>query len=399
MISKFFIDRPVFASVLSIIIILAGLVSIGVLPIARFPEIVPPSVAVRATYQGAGAEVVAQSVASPIEQQLSGAKNMIYYSSQSANDGTMSLTATFDIGSDQDIAAVDVQNRLSIATPRLPNDVVRQGLPVTKTSTNLIAVVSLTSPSGEFDDVYLANFATINILDALKRIPGVGDVQVFGAKDYAMRVWINPERLAQKGLTVTDVADAIREQNAIFAAGRIGQRPNTTEVELTVPVLTKGRLSDPAEYENIIIRANADGSILRLKDIARIELGAQSYDSVGRLDGKPSTQVLVYLQTGGNAIDVYSQLNSTMTDLAKAFPSGIQWKIPYETVSFVTVSIEEVVQTLIEAILLVLAVVFLFLQNWRATLIPLLAVPVSIIGTFAGMYALGFSINTLTLFG
>ncbi len=399
MISKFFIDRPVFASVLSIIILLAGTVSIGVLPIARFPDIVPPSVAIRATYQGASAETVAQSVAAPIEQQMSGAKNLLYFQSQSANDGTMSLTASFEIGSDQDLAAVDVQNRLSIATPRLPQDVVRQGLPVTKTSTNMICVIALTSPNKQFDDVYLSNYATINVVDQLKRIPGVGDVTVFGAKDYAMRVWLNPERLTQKQLSISDVAGAIREQNAIFAAGRIGQRPNPGQAELTVPVLTRGRLSEPADYENIVIRTGADGSMLKLKDLARVELGAQSYDSVGRMDGDPATLILVYLQSGGNAINVYRDVRSSMDELAKGFPAGMEYKIPYETVTFVTASIDEVVKTLLEAVALVLLVVFLFLQNWRATLIPLLAVPVSIVGTFAGMQALGFSINTLTLFG
>lgn len=399
MISKFFIDRPVFASVLSIVIILAGIVSIGVLPIGRFPDIVPPAVALQATYQGASAETVAQSVAAPIEQQLSGAKNLIYFQSQSANDGTMSLNASFEIGSNQDLAAVDVQNRLSIATPRLPQDVVRQGLPVTKTSTNLICVVALVSPNKQYDDVYLSNYATINILDQLKRIPGVGDVTVFGSKDYAMRVWLNPERLTQKQLSISDIAGAIREQNAIFAAGRIGQRPNPGQAELTVPVLTRGRLSEPDDYENIVIRAGLDGSLLKLKDLARVELGSQSYDSIGRIDGDPATLMLVYLQSGGNAIDVYKNVNTTMQELSKGFPAGMQYKIPYETVTFVTASIEEVVGTLLEAVLLVLLIVFLFLQNWRATLIPLLAVPVSIVGTFAGMQAFGFSINTLTLFG
>jgi multidrug efflux pump len=398
--SKFFIDRPVFSTVLSFLIVLAGLVAIFNLPIAQFPEIVPPSVKVTATYQGASAETVATSVAAPIEQQLSGAKNLIYFNSVSANDGTMQLTASFDIGSDQDLAAVDVQNRLAIATPRLPEDVRRQGIPVTKTSTNLVGVVALTSEDPRYDDVYLSNYATINLVDALKRIPGAGDVTVFGSKDYAMRIWVNPDRLTQKGLTVTDLAGAIREQNAIFAAGRIGQRPNAEgEVELTVPVLTRGRLDDPVDYENIIIRANSDGSMLRLKDVARVELGSQAYDLFGRLDGKPTTIVLVYLQTGANAIQLLKDVRTTMDDLSTAFPSGVRYVIPYETVSFITVSINEVIHTLIEAIVLVLLVVFIFLQNWRATLIPLLAVPVSIIGAFAGMLALGFSINTLTLFG
>ena len=399
MISKFFIDRPVFASVLSVLIILGGLVSMYTLPIARFPEIVPPSVQVRATYPGADGVTVAQSVAAPIEQQLSGARNLIYFQSQSANDGTMTLTSTFDIGSDQDLAAVDVQNRLAIAQPRLPQDVLRQGIPITKTSTNMVCVVALKSDNPEYNDLFLANYATIYLLDALKRVPGAGDVTVFGAKDYAMRIWVNPDRLAQKNLTVSDVAAAVREQNAVFPAGRLGQRPGPGDIPLTVPVLTSGRLSEPADYENIIIRANPDGSMVRVKDVARVELGALSYDTLSRLDGTPTTIMPVYLQAGANAIDVYARVRATMAELAKSFPPGVTWDTPYETVSFITVSIEEVVHTLIEAVVLVLLVVFVFLQNWRATLIPLLAVPVSIVGAFAGMLALGFSINTLTLFG
>ncbi|HMN40234.1 MAG TPA: multidrug efflux RND transporter permease subunit [Phycisphaerales bacterium] len=399
MISKFFIDRPVFASVLSIVIVLAGLVAIRTLPIGRFPDIVPPGVQVTARYQGASAETVAQSVAAPIEQQLSGARNLIYFQSQSANDGSMTLTSSFEIGTNQDLAAVDVQNRLAIAQPRLPQDVVRSGLPVTKTSTNIVCVAFITSPNRQYDDIFLANYATINVVDQLKRIPGVGDATVFGAKDYAMRIWVNPERLEQRGLTVSDLAASIREQNAIFAAGRIGQRPHGGEVELTVPVLTRGRLSDASEYENIILRAGEDGTILRLKDVARVELGSQSYDNIGRMDGQPAAPILVNLQSGGNALQVYEDVQRTMESLKKGFPPGVDYAIPYETVSFVRVSIEEVIATLLEAIGLVLLVVFVFLQNWRATLIPLLAVPVSIVGAFAGMYLLGFSINTLTLFG
>ncbi len=399
MISKFFIDRPVFSSVLSILIMLAGIVSIFSLPIAQFPEIVPPSVQITASYPGASAEVVAQSVAAPIEQQLSGAKHLIYYSSQSSNDGNMKITATFEIGSDQDLAAVEVQNRLAIAEPRLPDEVKRQGVTVTKTSSSLLAVIALRSDDPLYDDLFLSNYATIYLLDTLKRIPGAGDVQVFGAKDYAMRVWVNPDRLAQKGMTVGDVAQQVREQNATFAAGRIGQRPTPDGSELTIPVLTKGRLSEPSEYEDIILRANPDGSMVKLKDIGRVELGAQSYDLFGRLNGSPTTLVLVYLQSGANALDTYNRIVSTMDEASKTFPTGVTHVFPYETTSFVRISIEEVVQTLIEAVLLVLIVVFVFLQSWRATLIPLLAVPVSIIGAFAGMIALGFSINTLTLFG
>jgi multidrug efflux pump len=399
MLSKFFIDRPVFSSVLSILITLIGAVSIFVLPIAQFPEITPPTVAVQGTYQGAPAPTVAMSVAAPIEQQMSGAKHLIYYQSQSANDGSMTLTTTFDIGTDQDLAAVDVQNRLSLATPRLPQDVTRSGVTVLKKSTSMLCVVTVKSDDPLYDDVFLANYATINLLDAVKRVPGVGDAQVFGAKDYAMRLWVNPDRMAQKNMTVTDVASAIREQNAIFAAGRIGQEPNPAGAQLTIPVLTQGRLDDPAQYENIILRSNPDGSMVRLKDIARAELGSQSYDLAGRLDGKPTTLMLIYLQTGANALSTIDEIRKTLDTLSTGFPKGVSYSIPYDTTEFIRVSVEEVIHTLLEAVVLVLLVVFIFLQSWRATLVPLLAVPVAIIGTFAGMQALGFSINSLTLFG
>ncbi len=398
MFSKFFIDRPVFATVLSVIITLAGVVSINTLPVARFPEIVPPTVQITTSYPGASAETVAQSVASPIEQQLSGAKNLIYYASQSGNDGSLSITATFDIGSDQDLAAVEVQNRLAVATPRLPQEVVRQGITVTKQSSSLLTVIALTSDDPTYDDVYLSNYATINIIDAIKRVPGVGAATIFGSKDYSMRVWVNPDRLAQRGMTISDVAGSIREQNSVFAAGRLGQQPAPINTQLTLPVLTQGRLSDPEDYADIILRATEAGEIIRVKDVARVELGAQSYDSFGRLNGRPTTFVLINLQTGANALGVVRGVEATMNQLKASFPRGVSWESPYDTTRFIAISIEEVVRTLLEAILLVL-VVFIFLQSWRATLIPLLAVPVSIIGTFAGMQALGFSINTLTLFG
>ncbi len=399
MISKFFIDRPVFATVLSLLITLLGAVAMLTLPIAQFPEIVPPTVQVATQYQGASAETVAQSVAAPIEQQLSGAKNLIYYQSQSSNDGNMVLTATFDIGSDQDIAAVDVQNRLAIAEPRLPDVVKRQGVTVTKKSSNMLCVIALNSDDPQYDDLFLSNYATINFLDALKRIPGCGDVLVYGSRDYAMRIWVNPDRLAQKGFTVTDLANSIREQNAIFAAGRIGQEPNSGQTVLTIPALTEGRLDDPEEYGNIILRANPDGSMIKLKDVATIELGSQSYDLFGRLNGKPTTLVIIYLQVGANALATVQAVRDAMDGMSASFPKGVSYDIPYDTTKFIDESIEGVVHTLLEAVVLVIVVVFIFLQSWRATLIPLIAVPVSIIGTFAGMAALGFTINTLTLFG
>ncbi|EGJ49554.1 multidrug efflux RND transporter permease subunit [Desulfocurvibacter africanus] len=398
MFSRFFIDRPVFACVLSILILLAGSVAIFVLPIDRYPQITPPTIQISATYPGADAQTAAESVAAPIEQQLSGVKHLLYFSSLCSNNGSVKIVATFEIGTDQDMAAVEVQNRLSIAEPRLPSEVVRQGITVTKSSTSMLGVVSLES-DGRYDDIFLSNYATINLLDSLKRVPGVGDVAVFGTKDYSMRVWVNPDQLAMRGLTVSEVAEAIREQNAVFPAGTIGQRPTAGEIELTVPVLTRGRLQEISEYENIILRANPDGSTLRLKDVARVEMGAQSYDLFGRVQGKPTTLMPVYLQVGANALDTVVGVEKALKQASASFPPGVSYRMPYDTTTFIQDSMSEVVSTLLEAVGLVLVVVFLFLQSWRATLIPLLAVPVAIIGTFAGMLALGFSINTLTMFG
>jgi len=399
MFSRFFIDRPVFASVLSIIIVLAGLVSIWNLPVEQFPEITPPTVSVTATYPGASAEVVAQSLAAPIEQELSGARNMLYYQTQCSNDGSLNITVTFETGTNIDLAAVEVQNRVTRAQPRLPQEATRQGIVVTKRSTAILFVAALQSDDASYDELFLNNYATINIVDSLKRVPGAGDVTVYGAKDYSMRLWLNPDRMAQMGITVTDVAAAVREQNGQFAAGTIGQAPNNEPVQLTFPVITRGRLTEPGEFEEIILRANPDGSMVRVKDIGRAELGAQSYNLFGRLNGKPTTLVLLYLQPGANALDTVQAARATMDELAKSFPKGVYYRIPFDTTVFVRESAKEVIKTLLEAVALVLVVVFLFLQSWRATLIPLLAVPVSIIGTFAGMLALGFSINTLTLFG
>lgn len=399
MISKFFIDRPVFACVLSLLIVLAGGVSMMVLPIDRYPQITPPQVQISASYPGADAETASQSVAAPIEQELSGARHMIYFSSQSSNSGDVTITATFEIGTDQDLAAVEIQNRLSIAEPRLPEEVVRQGLTVTKASSNILAVVTLRSDDPRYDDLFLSNYAVINLVDELRRVEGVGNTRVFGAKDYSMRIWVNPDKLAARSMTVSDVADAIREQNAVFPAGTIGQRPVGGDVELTVPVLTSGRLNKVKDYEQIILRAGADGSVVRLKDVARVELGAQGYGQIGRANGEPTALLLVYLQNGANALGTIERVRETLDASSRSFPEGVSYGIPYDTTEFITASVEEVEHTLFEAVLLVIAVVFVFLQSWRATLIPLLAVPVAIIGTFAGMMALGFTINTLTLFG
>lgn len=399
MISRFFIDRPVLSIVLSLLISIVGAVSIFLLPVAQFPPIVPPAIEVTANYPGADAKTVAESVAAPIEQELSGAKNLIYFQSQCSNNGQCIINVTFEIGTDQDIAAVEVQNRLSIAEAKLPQEVTRQGITVRKTSSSILGVVALQSPDGSFDDLYLSNYATINVLDRVRRVAGVGDATTFGNKDYSMRIWVDPDRLALKGMTIADVTAKLRDQNAVFPAGTVGQRPTEGEVMLTLPMQTRGRLQEPSDYEQIILRALPDGQMVRLGDVARVELGPQGYALVGRLDGQPTATMLISQQPDANALETMQGLRAEMELAAQEFPQGITWSIPYDTTKFVGASIKEVVHTLVEAVLLVLGIVFLFLQSWRATLIPLLAVPVAIIGTFAGMLALGFSINTLTLFG
>lgn len=399
MISRFFIDRPVFAAVVSIIIALCGLGSMYFLPVEQSPEITPPTVDITAHYPGANAETVAESIAAPIEQELSGIENLLYYQSQSANDGGLTITCTFEIGADLDIAAVEVQNRLKRAEPRLPQEVIRQGIAVNKRSNNILTVVALNSDDPQYDDLYLSNYATIYMLDTLKRTPGIGDLAVFGAKDYSMRIWLNPDKLAAKGLTVTDVAAAVREQNGLYAAGRIGAAPSPEGIEFTIPVITRGRFDEPEQFDDIIIRAEPDGSMVRVRDVGRVELGSLSYDAFGRLNGKPTTFILAFLQPGANALSTMQGLERALEGLSTSFPEGVSYDIPFDTTKFIDVSIHEVSKTFFEAVLLVIGVVFLFLGSWRATLIPLLAVPVAIIGTFTGMLALGFSINTLTLFG
>ncbi len=399
MISRFFIDRPVFSIVLSLLILIAGTVSIAVLPVAQFPEIVPPTIEISATYPGADAQTVAESVAAPIEQELSGINDLIYFQSQSSNNGQCKITVTFEIGTDQDLAGVEVQNRLAVAQTKLPGEVVRQGLTVKKVSSSILGVVSLQSDVEQYDDLYLSNYATINLLDRVRRVPGVGDATTFGNKDYSMRIWVNPDRLALKGMTISDVTAKLRDQNAVFPAGTVGARPSGDEVLLTLPVITRGRLQEVSDYENIILRADPGGAMVRLKDVARVELGSQGYSLFGRLDAKPTATMLVSLQSNANALSTMDALRAEMERAQEEFPRGVTWDIPYDTTKFVRASIEEVVHTLLEAVALVLLIVFVFLQSWRATLIPLLAVPVAIVGTFGGMLALGFSINTLTLFG
>ncbi|SIO17715.1 efflux RND transporter permease subunit [Halodesulfovibrio marinisediminis] len=399
MFARFFVNRPVFATVLSVLIVLAGFLAMKALPIAEFPDIVPPEVEVSASYPGASAEVIAQTVAAPLEQQVNGVQDMLYMRSVSAGDGSLTLSVTFAVGTDPDQNTINVNNRVQAALTSLPEEVRRQGVTVSKKSSNMLQVLSVFSPDGLYDTVYISNYALVNIIDDLKRLPGVGDAVVFGAQDYSIRIWIRPDRLAQLGLTPSDIASAVREQNAQFAAGAIGKDPLSSPVELSYTVTTQGRMTNPEEFGEIILRANPDGTILRLKDVARLELGAQTYSLRAKNNGKPSVALGIYLSPGANALETAEIVSNKMAELSQRFPDGIEYSIPYDTTTFVRISVDEVVKTLIEAFVLVFAIIYLFLQNWRATLIPCLAVPVSIIGTFAGMYLLGFSINTLTLFG
>ncbi|QLA14877.1 efflux RND transporter permease subunit [Desulfolutivibrio sulfoxidireducens] len=399
MISRFFLNRPIFSTVISLVITLAGLVALRVLPIAQYPDIIPPEVAVATSYPGASPEVIAATVAAPLEQQINGVDDMLYMKSTSAGDGSMTISVTFAVGTDPDQATINVNNRVQSALTSLPEEVRRQGVTVTKQSSSMLMVMAMDSPGGRYDAIYISNYALVNVLDELKRLEGVGDAQIFGAKDYSMRVWLRPDKLAQFKLTPGDVAAAISEQNAQFAAGRIGQEPVVGHVDINYMVTTQGRLTTAEEFEDIIVRADPDGSVLRLKDVARVELGAKDYGFVGKRFGNPAVPLGVFLAPGANAQDTADRVKAKMDELSARFPEGIAYSIPYDTTTFVRVSIEEVVHTLIEAMILVFLVVYLFLQNFRATLIPCLAVPVSIIGTFAGMYALGFTINTLTLFG
>lgn len=397
--SHFFIDRPIFATVISIVIVVVGLVSLQVLPIAQFPEITPPVVQIEADYPGASAEVVAEAVARPIEVQLPGIDNLLYYDSSSTNDGHMTIRLTFEIGTDIDIAQVQTQNRQRLAEPQLPPEVVRQGITVKKVSPDLLAVVALSSSDPRQDTVFLSNFAILRIVDNIKRLPGVGDATIFGGQNYSMRLILDPIRMAQMDVTPTDIANVVREQNRDFPAGRIGREPAPSGTEMTIPVITQGRMSEAKEFEEMIVRAYPDGSMVRLGEVATVELGAQSYDLEGRWNGKPNVFLLTFLSPGANALETMKRIKDEMNSLTKIFPAGVSYDIPYDTTRFIEVSIQQVVKTLGEALILVILVVYLFLQSWRATVIPAVAVPVSLIGTFAGMVALGFSINTLTLFG
>lgn len=399
MISHFFIDRPIFASVISILIVLLGIFALRFLPIEQYPNIAPPSIQVGAFFPGADALTTAESVAAPLEQQINGVENMIYMYSQSSSSGQVNLSIYFDIGTNIDMAQVNVQNRINLALPILPEEVRRRGVSVSKSSTGILLAIALLAEEERYDDIFMSNYASINIIDELLRVPGVSTAQIIGAREYSMRVWLKPDRMAELGFTVEDVVGSIREQNAAFSIGQIGQAPTTKPVELTLPVTTQGRFSEPKQFEEIILRANLDGSMVRLKDIGRIELGAANYEVIGRLNGKPTTIIVISQQYGANALEVAKSVQKAMDRLSLSFPTGMKYTIPYNTTTYIRASIKEVMFTLLEAAILVTCVVFLFLQSGRATLIPLLAMLISIIGTFAGMYVLGFSLNTLTLFG
>ena len=399
MFSKFFIEHPIFASVISIVIVIAGLVSAGLLPISQYPEITPPTVEVKASYPGANAAVVAETVAAPIEQEVIGVENMIYMSSVSAGDGSYTLTVTFEVGTDLDMASILVQNRVTLAEPKLPEEVKRQGVNTKKKSPNIILIASLSSPDDRYDELYMSNYATLRIRDTLSRIPGVGDVNIYPESDYSMRIWLDPTLLKSRSLTTTEVIAAIREQNVQVAAGQIGQPPVPAGQNFQYAVNVLGRLTDVEQFEDIIIKTGKGGRVTRLKDVARIDLGGKTYDITSRLSGKPSASIAVYQLPGSNALDVSSRVHAAMEEMSAYFPEGLVYSIPYDTTMFVDASIKQVYVTLVEAVLLVFLVLFLFLQDWRATLIPAVTIPVSLIGTLAVMLALGFSINMLTLFG
>jgi multidrug efflux pump subunit AcrB len=397
--SKFFINRPIFAAVLSIVVVLAGYLAARTLPIAQYPDIAPPTVEVSAIYPGANAQVVADTVAAPIEQQVNGVENMTYMTSQCTNDGTYTLTVTFGQGTDLNIAQVLVQNRVNLATPILPDLVKRRGVSVKKKSPNVLMIVNLYSPDKTRDNLYLSNYATIQLKDELSRLQGVGDISYLGQRDYSMRIWLDPEKLAARGLSVADVTTAIEQQNTQVAAGQIGQPPVPNEQVFQFTMSTMGRLSTPEEFREMVIKTDYRGRLLRLGDVARVDLGAQGYDQACTLDGRPTVALSVYQLPGSNALETARKVREKMDELRSRFPQGVDYTIVYDTTPFITESIREVRNTLFAAVVLVALVVLVFLQNWRSAIIPLIAVPVAIIGTFAAMAAFGFSLNTLTLFG
>ena len=399
MFSKFFINRPVLAMVMSIIIVIAGGLSIFSLAVEEYPQVTPLEVVVQATYPGASAEVISSSVASVLENSINGVEGMIYMQSSSTSSGSLNINIYFTNETDPDQATINVNNRVQAVLSSLPQEVQRQGVTVDKRSSTILAVYSLFSDSPAHDRIFIANYAAINILEELKRVPGVGDAALFSRQEYSMRIWLSPDKLTKYNLTPAEVIALVQEQNSQFAAGFFGQEPVRKDLDFTYTVTTQGRFTTPQEFENILIRTNSDGSSLRLKDLARVELGAEDYSVNAFYNGRPAVAFGLFLQPGANALNVAEGVSKKLEELSQTFPEGLQYAIPYDTTSFVNVSIKEVIKTFIEAIILVVIVIYFFLQNFRATIIPVLAVPVSIIGTFAGMYMLGFSINLLTLFG
>src|SRR5437868_1458709 len=399
MISRFFINRPIVAMVIAILTIIGGLVSMRSLPLAQFPQIVPPQIIASTTFTGADAVTIEQSVSTPLEQQMNGVDNLTYMQSTNANDGTEQLTVTFDLDTDVNTDQVNVQNRLAQAQSNLPADVNQFGTSLRKSTGLPMIVISLFSPNHTYDSLFLANYANININDALYRVPGVGEVRLFGASDYAMRIWVKPDLLAKLGLTVPDITRAVQQQSTVNPAGQVGAEPAPPGKEKTYVVRAQGRLQTPEEFGQVVVRSNPDGSVVRLKDVARIELGAQNYQQIGRVNGQPGCIVAIFQAPGSNAIAVADGVRKTIAELKSRFPADLDYVITLDTTLPVTEGIRDIVKTLLIAMVLVLLVVFLFLQNWRATLIPMIAVPVSLVGTFAFFPLLGFSINTLSLFG
>src|SRR3954464_244433 len=397
--SHFFIRRPIFAGVLSIVIFIVGAIAMWRLPISEYPEVVPPTIVVRASYPGANPKTIAETVASPLEQAINGVEDSLYMFSQATGDGVMALTVTFKLGTDVDKAQVQVQNRVSQALPKLPEDVRRLGVTTVKQSPDLTMVVHLFSPDSRYDEIYVRNYATLQVKDVLARLPGVGSVQAFGSGDYAMRIWLNPDKIAARNLTAADVVNAIREQNVQVAAGAVGQQPVAHAVDFELQINAKGRLISTEEFEHIIVKTGPNGEKTLLKDVARVELSAGSYSLRSLLDNKIAVALPIFQTPGANALQLSADVRKTMEELKKNFPAGMDYSVVYDPTVFVRHSIEAVVHTLLEAILLVVIVVILFLQTWRASIIPLAAVPVSLVGTFAVMLAFGFSINNLSLFG
>ncbi|HEP3242382.1 TPA: efflux RND transporter permease subunit [Campylobacter coli] len=397
MFSKFFIERPVFASVVAIIISIAGIIGLANLPVEQYPSLTPPTVQVSATYTGADAQTIASTVATPIEDAINGVDNMIYMDSTSS-PGQMKLTVYFNIGTDPDQAAIDVNNRISAATAKLPEAVKKLGVTVRKSSSTILEVVSVYSEDSSMNDIDIYNYVSLNILDELKRIPGVGDASAIGNKNYSMRIWLEPDLLNKFGVTANDVINAVNDQNAQYATGKIGEEPVVNKSPQVISITMQGRLQTPQEFENIILRVNEDKSFLRIKDVAKVEIGAEQYNSTGRLNTSAAVPIMINLQSGANAVNTAKLINEKMQELSKNFPQGLKYQIPYDTTIFVKASIKEVIKTFVEALALVLVVMYLFLKNFKSTIIPMIAVPVSLLGTFAGLYVLGFSINLLTLF-